>query len=354
MNLEDALAKPECSIRSVMEQIDRNGQAIVVVVDQGGHLLATVTDGDIRRAILSGIDLELPVQNLIDRNPRNNLPGPITAPEGTSNAALLKMMSDFSIRHVPVVDPQGRVVGIALLSDFIKDQQMPITAVVMAGGLGSRLRPLTEDLPKPMLPVGDKPILESIIGQLGEAGIRSVNLIANYKKEIIASYFGDGRDFGVEIQMVEEDQPLGTAGGLRLLESLDQPLLVINGDILTKVDFRSMLDFHEENSADMTVAVKEQELRVPYGVVETNGIQICGILEKPTIRHFINAGIYLLNPDVCRHIPLGQPYDMPDLIKGLLDDGRNVVSFPVHEYWLDIGQVEDYQRAQDDSIKGIA
>ena len=164
--------------------------------------------------------------------------------------------------------------------------------------------------------------------------------------------FGDGTGFGVDIRYVEEEQPLGTAGGLGLLEVSNQPLLVINGDILTKVDFRAMMDFHRDNNADMSVAVKEQEVSLPYGVVETDGLRITGISEKPILRHFINAGIYLLNPELCGHIPAGQRYDMTDLIASLLKDGRRVVSFPVHEYWLDIGQHEDYVQAQADTPGG--
>jgi NDP-sugar pyrophosphorylase family protein len=203
-----------------------------------------------------------------------------------------------------------------------------------------------------MLPVGDQPLLELIIEQLRQAGIRRVNLTTHYKGEIIARHFGDGRDFGVEIRYVKEDQPLGTAGALSLLDESDQPLLVVNGDILTRVDFRAMLDFHREHQAHMTVAVRQYEFRVPYGVIKTDGVAITGISEKPLARYFINAGIYLLNPKVCRFIPNGQSYDMTDLISRLVAAGRRVVGFPVREYWLDIGQVEDYQRALADVRNG--
>ena len=354
MNVEDALVRLDWSVRRVMEQIERNKQAIAVVVDDNGRFLATVTDGDIRRAILNGMDLDLPVQALTNQGARTVDRDPLTVPQGTAESTLLKLMSDFSIRHVPIVDAAGRVIDIALLSDLIKEPYLPIDAVVMAGGLGSRLRPLTEELPKPMLPVGERPLLESTIQQLCEAGIRRVNLITHYKKEIIADHFGDGQGFGVDIRYVEEDQPLGTAGGLGLLEESDKPLLVINGDIITKVDFRAMLDFHYEQQADMTVAVRSQELRLSYGVVETDGAVITGITEKPVLRHFINAGIYLLNPQLCRYIPAGQRYDMPDLIQLVLSEDKRVVSFPVHEYWLDIGQADDYQRAKEDSARGTS
>jgi len=349
--MEGALVSPDWSVHRVMEQINRNGQGIAVVMDGDRRPLATVTDGDIRRAILGGVDLAVPIQTLVEQR----LPAPhgglITAPEGTEAADLLRLMTDLSIRHVPVVDADGIVVDVAALTELIKEYELPITAVIMAGGLGTRLRPLTDDLPKPMLPVAGRPLMEITIDQLRQAGIRRVNLSTHYKKDIIAKHFGDGHDFGVEIQYVEETQPLGTAGGLSLLEVSDEPLLVINGDILTGMNFRAMLDFHHEQRAEMTVAVRQQEYQIPYGVVETDGVVITGISEKPTLRHFINAGIYLLNPEVRQYIPSDKAYDMSDLIGQLVSDGRRVVSFPVQEYWRDIGEHEDYQHAQADAGK---
>ena len=340
------------SLRETITVIDEWAKGIALVVDEERRMIGTVTDGDIRRAILAGMDLSLPVQKLLERRASTPYPRPITAPVGTPDAELLLLMNEHTIRQVPLLDEHGRVVDVALLSDLVKEYELPLTAVVMAGGYGTRLRPLTEELPKPMLPVGDRPLLELIIEQLRQAGIRRVNLTTHYKGELIARHFGDGRDFGVEIHYVEEDQPLGTAGALSLLEASDEPLLVINGDILTRVDFRAMLDFHREQQADMTVAVRQYEFYVPYGVVESDGVAITGISEKPVVRHFINAGIYLLNPEVCLFIPNDQTYDMPDLISRLVAEGRRVVSFPVREYWLDIGQVEDYQKALADIENG--
>jgi dTDP-glucose pyrophosphorylase/CBS domain-containing protein len=343
---------PNHSIREVMACIDHTAKGIALITDKHHRLMGTVTDGDIRRAILAGMDLNLPVKVLLDQRSSTPYPIPITAPFGTPEAKLLHLMNKNSIRHIPLMDERGRVVDVALLSDLIKEYELPLSAVVMAGGYGTRLRPLTKELPKSMLPIGDKPLLELIIEQLSKSGIRRVHLTTHYKGEIIAQHFGDGRDFGVEISYVNEDQPLGTVGALSLLNAPDEPLLVMNGDILTRVDFRAMLDFHREYQADMTVAVRQCELRVPYGVVETDGVLIRGISEKPSLRHFINAGIYLLNPGVCRFIPNRQSYDMPDLITRLVADGHQVVSFPVREYWLDIGQVKDYHKALADAEKG--
>ena len=203
-----------------------------------------------------------------------------------------------------------------------------------------------------MLPVGDRPLLERIIEQLQKSGIQRVNLATHYKEEVISKHFGDGHDFGVEINYVKEDQPLGTAGALSRLQQSHEPLLVINGDILTRIDFHAMLDFHREQKADMTVAVRRYEFRIPFGVVETHGPRVTAISEKPTLQHFIIAGIYLLNPDICRYVPSDQPYDMPDLIEKLIAERRNVACFPAWQYWLDIGQLDDYQKAVTDTKKG--
>jgi dTDP-glucose pyrophosphorylase len=335
-----------------MAIIDKYAKGIALIVDEALHLLGTVTDGDVRRAILADVDLNMPVQVLVGGRTPTPRAMPRTASVGSSSADLLRMMNEYVVRHIPIVDDAGRVVGLVCLNDLVKEYELPLRAVIMAGGFGTRLRPLTDEIPKPMLAVGERPLLEVIIGQLRAAGIKRVNLTTHYKGEIIAAHFGDGRDFGVEIQYVKEDQPLGTAGALSLLEVSDEPLLVVNGDILTRVDFKAMLDFHREQQSDMTVGVSRYEFRVPYGVIETNGVRVSGVAEKPVIRHFINAGIYLLSPQAFRAIPSGRAYDMPDLIAKLVSEGRRVVSFPIFEYWLDIGQHHDYVRAQEDVENG--
>ena len=340
---------PASTVRQAMACIDRNGQGIALVVDEERHLLGLVTDGDIRRTILSGLDLDLPVERVLDGRPSTALSRPLTAPVGTAKAHLLHLMNQYAIRHIPIVDAEARIVEVALLSDLVKGAELPLDAVIMAGGFGTRLRPLTDELPKPMLPVGDKPLMERVIEQLRTAGIRRVSVTTHYRPDVITDHFGDGRNFGVEISYIQEKQPLGTAGAIALLGHRDEPLLVINGDILTRVDFRAMLDFHREHGADMTVAVRRYDFRLPYGVVETDGVNITAISEKPTVRHFINAGIYLLSPGACSYIPHDQHFDMPDLISRLVSENHRVVSFPVREYWLDIGQHPDYEQAQTDA-----
>ena len=348
VDLTTICISPDDPIRQAIECIERGTAKVALVVGLDGKLLDTITDGDVRRAILAGENLDAPVSTLSSRKKASTYSQPVTAPIGTSRQELLRLMQVRHVRQVPLLDSESRLVRLATLRELLPHEDLSLRALVMAGGYGHRLRPFTEDIPKPMLPVGGRPLLELTIEQLRSAGIRKVNLATHYKGDLISQHFGDGRDFQMDIQYVEEIQPLGTAGALTLLDESDEPLLVINGDILTQIDFRALLDYHRDNRADMTVAVKEHEVKLPYGLVESRGIEVIGISEKPVLRHFINAGIYLLNPDVSRQIPEGQPYDMPDLIERLIADKRRVVSFPVHEYWLDIGHVDDYQRANSD------
>jgi NDP-sugar pyrophosphorylase family protein len=299
--------------------------------------------------VLAALDLDAPLHTLLERKAGSPYPQPVTAPASSDQATLLALMQEHCLRHVPLLDADGRVVDLVTLTDLLPDQVLPLQAVIMAGGFGTRLRPLTEDLPKPMLTVGGRPIMERIVEQLQQAGIRQVNVTTHYKPEKIIDHFGDGQAFGVSLTYVNEEQPLGTGGALGLIEAPEEPMLVINGDILTRVDFGAMLEYHREHHADMTVAVRQYDLQVPYGVIECAGAYVQGIREKPMLHFLVNAGMYLLEPSVYRYIPKGERFDMPDLIERLLAGGRTVVSFPVVEYWLDIGQHAEYERAQQDA-----
>ncbi|MBN1572785.1 MAG: nucleotidyltransferase family protein [Deltaproteobacteria bacterium] len=349
--LTDFLVTPEKSIREAISKIDRNTKGIVLIVDDSAHLIGTITDGDIRRAILSGYDLSSPVSLLLKERESSPYPKPVTAQVDTVKSELLALMNTHGIRQVPLLDEDGHVVDIAFLTDIVKEYELPLSALVMAGGFGKRLHPLTEKVPKPMLPVGDRPILELIIEQLKNSGIHRVNLAVYYKGDMIEEHFGSGEDFGVEIDYIKEEEPLGTAGALGFLDSTDEPVLIINGDILTKIDFRSMLRFHKEQRSELTVAVSKYDYRVPYGVLECDGPKIKQILEKPLYSFFVNAGIYLLQSSVVQYIPRGKHFDMTDLIEILIQKKHTVVSFPIVEYWLDIGQPDDYKRAQRDIKK---
>jgi dTDP-glucose pyrophosphorylase len=344
--LERLLVPATATVREAMERVDAGGAALALVVEGDRELRGTVTDGDLRRAMLANVPFDAPVTVLLERQrslhePR---PMPLTAPIGTSGAELVVLMRRYDVRQIPLVDPNGRVADVALLHELVDIEGPPLRAVVMAGGFGSRLGDLTSETPKPMLPVGDRPLLERIIEQLRNAGIHHVNLTTHYRGEVIADYFGDGAAHGVDIEYVSEEQPLGTAGALGLVDD-GGPLLVMNGDILTRIDFRALHHFHEEHGADMTIAVRPYEARVAYGLVELDGVEVAGVSEKPLVRGFINAGIYLIGPAALQLVSAGEPLDMPQLIERLLGANLRAVGFPLREYWLDIGQLGDYERA---------
>ncbi len=346
--LERSVFSPELPIREAIPALERAGVGILLLCSPQRQLVGTVTDGDIRRAILRNVPFDEPCTSIASH-------APVVAHLPLTRTSALHLMDhakDFIINHLPILDERGQVIGLALRSDFVNEEQPPLSAVIMAGGLGTRLRPLTEDLPKPMLPVGDRPLMELIIEQLRRAGIHQVNITTHYKPEKIIEYFGNGEAFGVNLTYVTEDRPLGTAGGVGLLESSDEPLLVINGDILTRIDFRAMLDFHRAHHADLTIAVRPFEFEMPYGVVEVDGSFVRQVREKPRLNFLTNAGIYLLEPNVQRLIPNGQHLDMTELIELLIANKQTVVSFPIIEYWLDIGQHADYVRAQEDVRRG--
>lgn len=340
------------TIREAATCLERNVRGVVLVIDEEGRLLNTITDGDIRRAMLAGINFDAQVEIILKRKATSPYPQPVTAPAETNRTALLQLMQERGVRQVPLLDEENRVIDLVTITDLLPDEVLPMQAVIMAGGYGTRLLPLTEDLPKPMLPVGDRPLMQLMIEQLRQAGIRRVNVTTHYQHEKISNYFGDGQAFGVEMNYVAEDRPLGTAGALGLMKAPSEPLLIVNGDILTRVDFRTMLAYHREHSADITVAVRQYDVQLPYGVLECEGHQVQRVREKPLLNFFVNAGIYLMEPSVHRYIPNEQRLDMTDLIQRLLDEGRPVVSFPILEYWLDIGQHTDYEQAQTDIKNG--
>jgi dTDP-glucose pyrophosphorylase len=349
--IEKILTSEQASLRTAMTCIDRGAKGIALVVDEHKRLVATLTDGDLRRAVLAGLGLDVPVATLIERLRSQNKSNPITLPKGSSREAIVNEMKAKAIRQIPLVDDQGRVMEVAVLDELVGEPHAPVLAVVMAGGYGKRLMPLTANTPKPMLRVGEQPLIERLVQQLKQAGIARVNISTHYKEDQISAHFGNGDAFGIEVEYVSEERPLGTAGGLSLVSG-DDPLLVINGDILTALDFRTLLNFHFEHSAEMTVAVREYGFDVPYGVVETDGLHVTAVIEKPTVKFFVNAGIYLISPSAREFIPSDQHFDMPQLIDMLVKAGGKVISFPVWEYWLDIGRREDYEQAQQD-VRGM-
>ena len=352
-DLDSFAVEPHLTLREVIARIDAACEGLALVLDDERRLIGTVTDGDVRRALLVGLTLEAEVAELFRGALGAERHAPITAPLGTSPVALLRLMGETWVRHVPLIGEDGRVAGLALLSRFVRNPEPPLQAVIMAGGLGLRLRPLTEGLPKPMLPLGDRPLLERTVEQLGKAGIRRINITTHYEADKIQEHFGDGSSFDAQVSYSHENEPLGTAGALRRMDLEDDtPLLVINGDVLTTVNYRAMLDYHQQQGARLTMGVRHYGMKVPYGVVECDGPLVTALREKPEVGFFVNAGIYLVDPSACAEIPEGRRFDMTDLIARLVEKGQPVASFPIHEYWVDIGQVDDYERAQRDLSSG--
>jgi NDP-sugar pyrophosphorylase family protein len=289
---------------------------------------------------LKGIALEDPAARIMNVNPT-------VVHLEESRDETLKLLRLKSIHQVPVVDQAGRLVGLDIIEDLMRPQARDNLVVIMAGGLGSRLGALTRDCPKPMLRVGGKPILETIIENFLDFGFRNFCLAVNYKAEIIKEYFGDGSKYACAIEYLHEKEPLGTAGALSLLPVRPtSPILVINGDVLTKVDCNHLFSFHSEQKAKATMCVREYDIQVPYGVVKVDGQRFVGIEEKPVHKFFINAGIYILDPAVLAMLNPGEHCDMPSLLNRVVEQKQETAVFPVREYWLDLGQIEDFQRAK--------
>jgi dTDP-glucose pyrophosphorylase len=340
-------------IREVIATIDRSGRvSMALVVDKRRRLINTITDGDVRRGLLQGLSLDAPASKLLERKAGTPYPEPVTAPVNSDPATLLNTLRERNVRQLPLLSRAGVVKDIVILADFERLADQPFRAVVMAGGQGTRLRPLTENMPKPMLPVGGRPLLELIVEQLRDIGIRRMHVTTHYQADKIVDYFGDGGSFGVNIEYLKEETPLGTGGALGLLEKPTEPVLVINGDVLTHVAFRALFAFHQDHGAEMTVGVRRYEVQVPYGVVDCDGPRVLSLKEKPSLSFFVNAGIYLLEPAVFDWIPSGKHLNMTDLAERLIKENRMVASYPICEYWLDIGQHEDYSKAQKDAVEG--
>lgn len=338
-NWGELLVFPSASIIETMKNIDKTAAQIALVVNENNQLLGTVTDGDIRRGILKGISLEDQVVKVMN-------PNPIIIQQGTSKQIVKKLFREKKLRQLPILNEKKQVVDVIFANDIFDTTTFDNWVVLMAGGLGTRLRPLTENIPKPMLKVGTKPILQTILENFIEYGFQKYYLSVNYKREIIKEYFGNGDEWGVNIQYLDEDRRLGTAGALSLFsEKPDKPVIVMNGDILTKVNFRQLLHFHEENHSVATMCVREYQHQVPYGVVRIDGSALCSIEEKPIERYFVNAGIYVLNPETLDFIPKNEYFDMPSLFEVLIKQQKKTSVFPIREYWLDIGKMPDFEKA---------
>ena len=335
--------RKDIQLETAVEALDKGGQRIVLVVDADEKLLGTLTDGDVRRALLRHQPMSTPVSEVMCTTPQ-------VAELQWSREKILSVMESTRLLQLPVVDPTGRVVGLETLHELLDKKKIDNPVFLMAGGFGKRLHPLTQDCPKPMLKVGDKPILELILQSLADVGFHRFYISTHYLPEMIRDHFGDGSKWNVSIQYIHEDEPLGTGGALGLLPAneIKMPMILMNGDLLTRVDYRSLLEFHHRHHGAATLCVREYQSQIPYGVIQSDGHRITQIVEKPLQRHFISAGIYVLSPELVGRVSPGQHVDMPTLLEQEIAAGRDVNMFPVHEYWLDIGRMDDFQRAQEE------
>lgn len=337
------MVEPATAILDVIKIIDAR-RTQIALVHREGHLVGTVTDGDVRRGILAGIPFDAPVSKVMNTSP-------VTAPAKTTNDEAIEIMKKHSIHQLPLVDETGKIVDLKFLDDIWRRPGEENWVVLMAGGLGQRLRPLTEECPKPMLRVGGRPILETILTGFLEHGFRHILISVNYKADSIKEYFGDGREWDAEISYIDESERGGTAGALALLPDRPRkPFFVMNGDVLTKVNFRQLMQFHTEHAALATMGVREYRLKIPYGVVTMNDLVVGAIDEKPEQKFFVNAGIYVLDPGALDHLDGDRVIDMPQLFQRMMARGHAPAAFPLREYWIDIGRMDDVEQAESDFV----
>jgi dTDP-glucose pyrophosphorylase len=341
---QSTLLKPASTIQQAIYSLEKSGMQIVMVVSEDNKLVGTLTDGDIRRALLKGCNLDSYIDEIIHRNP-------LVIPPGVARELILQLMQANVIRQLPMVDENGSVVGLYVWDSIIGPTQCENIMVIMAGGQGARLHPHTENCPKPMLEVGGKPILQHIIERASRDGFHNFTISLYYLGEMIEEYFGRGDKFGVNIQYLREQTPLGTAGCLSLFNKMPKlPFVVTNGDVLTDINYGELLDFHIRHSADATMAVRQHEIQNQFGVVKTSGIEIEGFEEKPIYRSHVNAGIYILNPESLNLLAHGQHCDMPTLFERLKDNSMKTIAYPMHEPWLDVGRPEDLLAARKNAV----
>lgn len=345
---KSVVLKPEATIRDAMRTIDEAALRIGLVCDEQHKLLGTITDGDIRRGLLAATDMCDPVTKVMNKTPT------VVKPTDTRQQRL-DIMDKYDLLSLPIVDDNNCLVGLETLHQVLQPKKQDNPVFIMAGGFGTRLRPLTDHCPKPMLHVGNKPMLEHLINQFISFGFHDFYISTHYMPEKIRKHFGDGSKWNVSIIYVYEDSPLGTGGALGLLpKSLPKlPLIMMNGDVLTKVDFKRLLEHHESNKFDATMCVRELEHKVSFGVIESDNNLITGMVEKPTYRYHINTGIYVLSPECVASVKSNEKIDLPTLLARRMKKDKKVGIYTSYDYWLDIGQMADYQKAQQD-IKGLS
>jgi len=329
----------KASLRDAAKNLTESSLRIVLVLDDSGKLLGTVSDGDIRRGLLRGLTLDSDVNEILRKNP-------LVAPEGMSQSLVRQLMAANKVQQIPEIDTEGRVVSLHTWDEFITTESISNKMVIMAGGKGTRLRPHTENCPKPMLLVGGKPMLQHIIERARDEGFGGFLLSVNYLAHMIEDYFGDGGAFGVNIGYIHEESPLGTAGSLSMISKLvDEPFVVTNGDVMTDIRYSDLLEFHKRQESIATMAVRLHEWQHPFGVVQMEGLNIVGFEEKPVARSHINAGVYALDPVALQELSYGESCDMPTLFERLQTRSYKTIAYPMHEPWLDVGRPTDLDQA---------
>ena len=339
--IDEIKINQNASIKEALEVIDKGAIKVAVVLSDDGLLLGMLSDGDIRRALLKGMSLDDSIAGIINKHP-------VVANINDTKERILELANEKKLHQIPIIS-NGKLIGIQDIREFLAPKNKPNKVILMVGGLGTRLRPLTNDVPKPMLDVGNKPILHTIVENFAKYGYTDIIMCVNYKSEIIKEYFGNGDKFGVKIEYVLESQRMGTAGALSLLQKRPKDdFFVMNGDLLTNVNFEYLHEYHKDSNACASICIRKYEMQVPYGVVNVRANKVTSIEEKPTQSFFVSAGIYMFSPIVLDFIPKGVFYDMPTLLGELLKQGFAVYPFFIREYWLDIGKMDEYRRANDE------
>ena len=339
-NYKDTVLTENMKIKDAIITIEKSHSKIGLVVNKDFKLIATISDGDIRRGILKGLTLDSPITEILHLNF-------ISVGADKSRDEIIEIMKINDINQIPIINEKGKLIGLHLLNEFIGKRDINNIVVIMAGGKGKRLRPFTEICPKPMLKIGEKPILEIIINRFKDHGFKNFYISVNYLKEQVINYFGDGQKLNINIQYIIEKEPLGTAGSLKKLPTSEKnPYLVVNGDVISSFNPSQVLEFHMTNKSDMTICAHNYEHKIPFGVMETKGIKLQKILEKPSYHYLVNAGVYVIDPSLNTFIPEDKFFDMPDLINACSTNKKEINVFPIHEYWLDIGLHENLKEAR--------
>ena len=340
-NWSRTILSQDSIMQDAIKVLNNESFRIVLVADKNNKLLGTITDGDVRRAIMKNISMESKLKTFMYKKPTT-----LKHPYKKENA--LSIMKKNSLLHLPILDNKGKIIDLEILQNLLEENKQPYSVLIMAGGFGKRLMPITKNIPKPLLLISNKPILEIIIEQLSKNHFKKIFISTFYKSEMIQNYFRDGKEWNLDITYLREKKQLGTAGSLSLIPKNHRafPILVMNSDLLTKLDFDELMLFHKKKKNMVTVCIRKKTFNIPYGVVKHSNDRIKEIIEKPSQEFFINAGIYVIDPQIFAKVKKNQYLDMTDLIKECIKNKLKVVPFPIHEYWSDIGLKEDFKSAE--------